>query len=61
VSYAAGDAENPVWTDADDAAARHPSGRGKFGHGQTIPKGPDDDPEFLRALGQAIRHNPPVS
>src|SRR5262249_31848887 len=25
------------------------------------PAGPDDDPEFLRALGAAIRRNPPVS
>ena len=60
-SYDAGDAENQVWTDADDAAARHPAGRGKAANRHAAPKGPDDDPEFLRALGQAIRRNPPVS
>ena len=59
--YAAGDAENQVWTGADDALARHPAGRGKVADGHTAAKGPDDDPEFLRALGQAIRRNPPVS
>ena len=61
VSYAAGDVENQVWTDADDAAARHPAGRGKVTDHPSAPKGPDDDPAFLRALGQAIRRNPPVS
>ena len=40
---------------ADDAAARHPAGRGKAIDGQAAPKGPDDDLEFLRALDQAIR------
>jgi hypothetical protein len=49
------------WTDADDAAARHPAGRGKVTAHPAVPKGPDDDPEFLRALGRAIRRNPPVS
>ena len=51
------------WTAADDAVARHPAGRSRGagtgprnGHG--VPKGPDDDPEFLRALGRAIRGNP---
>ena len=52
---------DPVWTDADDAAARHPAGRGKASAQQAAPKGPDDDPVFLRALGQAIRRDPPVS
>jgi hypothetical protein len=48
--------------DEGDAAARHPAGRGKKVTGQpAAPKGPDDDPEFLHALGQAIRRNPPVS
>jgi hypothetical protein len=28
---------------------------------QAAPAGPDDDPEFLRALGADIRRNPPVS
>jgi len=52
---------DPVWTDADDAAARHPAGRGKAPGRQAAPKGPDDDPEFLSALSQAIRRDPPVS
>jgi hypothetical protein len=43
------------WTDADDAVARHPAGRARVA--ATRPKGPDDDPEFLRALGRAIRGN----
>ena len=55
------DPANLVWTDADDAIARHPAGRGKAADGHAAAKGPDDDPEFLRALGQAIRRNPPVS
>ena len=49
------------WTDADDAAARHPAGRSKAADPHTAPKGPDDDQEFLRALDRAIRRNPPVS
>jgi hypothetical protein len=49
------------WTDADDAVARHPAGRAKVTGRLAAPKGPDDDQEFLRALGQAIRRNPPVS
>jgi hypothetical protein len=49
------------WTDADDAAARHPAGRGNLTGRPRVPKGPDDDPAFLHALGQAIRRNPPVS
>jgi hypothetical protein len=48
-----------VWTAADDAAARHPAGRGRTG--SRTPKGPDDDLEFLQVLDQAIRGNPPVS
>ena len=44
------------WTDADDAVARHPAGRARF-PGATVPRGPDDDPEFLRALDRAIRGN----
>jgi hypothetical protein len=59
-SYDASDAENQVWTGADDAAARHPAGRGRATD-HSAPKGPDDDPEFLRALNRAIRRNPPVS
>jgi hypothetical protein len=45
----------------DDDAACHPAARGKITSHPAVPKGPDDDPEFLRALGQAIRRNPPVS
>ena len=44
------------WTDADDAVARHPAGRAR-GSATTMPAGPDDDPEFLRALDRAIRGN----
>jgi hypothetical protein len=44
------------WTGEDDAVARHPAGRARDS-GATAPKGPDDDPEFLRALDRAIRGN----
>jgi hypothetical protein len=44
------------WTDADAAVARHPAGRARI-PGATVPRGPDDDPEFLRALDRAIRGN----
>ncbi|HWM98459.1 MAG TPA: hypothetical protein VNO54_15550 [Streptosporangiaceae bacterium] len=44
------------WTDADDAVARHPAGRARTS-ATTMPRGPDDDPEFLRALDRAIRGN----
>jgi len=44
------------WTEADDALARHPAGRARV-VGAARPKGPDDDPEFLRALGRAIHGN----
>ncbi|HEY7260521.1 MAG TPA: hypothetical protein VH589_03435 [Trebonia sp.] len=48
-----------IWYPASpaDAAARHPAGRSRQaspGHG-TLPKGPDDDPEFLRQLDSRIR------
>jgi hypothetical protein len=65
---APGDLEDPDagyflnwrWTAADDALARHPAGRSRVaGTGQGMPKGPDDDPEFLRALDRAIRGNLP--
>jgi hypothetical protein len=39
------------WTDAD-----HPAGRARTS-ATTAPAGPDDDPEFLRALDRAIRGN----
>jgi hypothetical protein len=44
------------WTDADDAVARHPAGRART-PATAVPAGPDDDPEFLRALDRAIRGN----
>ena len=44
------------WTDADDAVARHPAGRARIS-AATATTGPDDDPEFLRALDRAIRGN----
>ena len=47
---------NGRWTDADDAVARHPAGRTRAS-ATTMPAGPDDDPEFLRALDRAIRGN----
>ena len=46
------------WTGADDAVARHPAGRARAaGTGRSAVKGPDDDPEFLRALDRAIHGN----
>jgi hypothetical protein len=54
------DLEGEQWTAADDAAARHPAGRARTDH--QVPKGPDDDQEFLRELDRTIRGgNPPVS
>jgi hypothetical protein len=60
---AGGAADSPSlnWTDADDAAARHPAGRAKVTDPDAAPKGPDDDPGFLSALDRVIRRNPPVS
>jgi hypothetical protein len=46
------------WTVADEAVARHPAGRARVADAaRGTPKGPDDDPEFLRALDRAIRGN----
>ncbi len=46
------------WTAADDAVARHPAGRAMAADAAgATPKGPDDDPDFLRALDRAIRGN----
>ena len=43
------------WTAADDAIARHPAGRSrKPGEGWVVPKGPDDDADFLRQLDHRI-------
>ena len=54
------DLEGEQWTAADDAAARHPAGRARSD--QQVPKGPDDDQDFLRELDRTIRGgNPPVS
>jgi len=39
-----------TWTTADTAIARHPAGRSL-----QIPKGPDDDEDFLRQLDDRIR------
>jgi len=49
------------WTDADDAVARHPAGRAMAADPLAIPRGPDDDPEFLRMLSRAINGDPPAS
>ena len=43
------------WTEADDAVARHPAGRARNADPSRGPKGPDDDPDFLRALDRVIR------
>ena len=46
------------WTAADDAIARHPAGRSRNADPDGLaipPKGPDDDPEFLRQLDHRIR------
>ena len=41
---------------ADAAVARHPAGRSrKTQDGRPIPRGPDDDPDFLRHLDSRIR------
>jgi hypothetical protein len=39
------------WTAADEAVARHPAGRTRV----SLPRGPDDDPEFLAELNRRIR------
>jgi hypothetical protein len=44
------------WTDAADAVARHPAGRARVASNSRR-LGPDDDPEFLRALDRMIRGN----
>jgi hypothetical protein len=53
---------NERWTAADNAVAHRPSGRGHpAGVSPGRPKGPDDDLEFLLALGRAIRGNSQAS
>ena len=44
------------WADADDAVTRHPGRRPRTSD-TAASRGPDDDPEFLRALDRAIRGN----
>ena len=45
---------------ADAAVARHPAGRSrKTRGGRPVPKGPDDDPEFLCQLDSRIRGSSP--
>ena len=58
-----GCAKSPLGLTADDALARHPAGRARVtdATAPAMPKGPDDDAEFLSALDRAIRRNPPVS
>jgi hypothetical protein len=48
---------HPDWMDSDASFARHPAGRSRKtpDDGYAYPKGPDDDPDFLRALEQRIR------
>jgi hypothetical protein len=43
-----------TWTAEDIAIARHPAGRSRRAPGD-VPKGPDDDEEFLRQLDHRIR------
>jgi hypothetical protein len=43
------------WTAADEAFARHPAGRSPARF--SIPRGPDDDPEFLAELARRIHGN----
>ena len=59
VPCSSGDADDPErlrWTAADEAIARHPAGRFRSAGpaSRNGPKGPDDDPDFLLALGQLI-------
>jgi hypothetical protein len=44
-------------TDSSDAVPHHPAARSRAAGAPAAPKGPDDDPEFLRALGRAIKGN----
>jgi hypothetical protein len=45
---------------ADAALARHPAGRSRMRGRQvpSVPRGPDDDPEFLRQLARRIQGDP---
>jgi hypothetical protein len=46
-----------TWAAAEAAVTRHPAGRSRqpASAGPAAPKGPDDDPEFLRMLDRRIR------
>ena len=58
VTASAGATWYSPWATADAAVARHPAAaRAKhpFRGWRHLPQGPDDDPEFLRQLGQRIR------
>lgn len=48
---------HPDWTSAEDSVARHPAGRYRNtpAEGWVGPKGPDDDPDFLRELDRRIK------
>jgi hypothetical protein len=61
----------PAGSAADAAFRRHPAGRARFGGaddrmsppgaalaGWAVPRGPDDDPEFLAELDRVIRGEP---
>jgi hypothetical protein len=49
----------PMTSGADAALGRHPAGRSRMA-GRLAPRGPDDDPEFLRALARRIHGDPPA-
>jgi hypothetical protein len=50
----------PDRTTADGSLARHPAGRSRTtpADGWALPKGPDDDPDFLRELERRIKGTP---
>jgi hypothetical protein len=56
----AGCRPSPREADPAKALARHPAGRARITAAPKAPVGPDDDPEFLRALARAIRRDPPA-
>ena len=50
----------PYDPDEPDAVARHLTDWAWIIGTQSAPKGPDDDPEFLRMLSRAIDGDPPA-
>ena len=64
--------DRPAGSAADAAYRRHPAGRARFGSDDdglspaagspvtdwAVPRGPDDDPEFLAELDRVIRRGP---